>query len=234
MKKNIITAFAASLFVFMFISCASNDTEDYDYSYDYTLDESEYINDSAPVADENFLANIEPVDLPSLYFLKKNGKKVIPREVRKVGLVPRTNAVEMHFRDLSNEVAIIFRKAERDKILDACNTFLQQYEEKTVPHVKVSKKNAYFESTCSVWYGLLSPVNGCEKNVYYVIPEFINKKPYLLIRFVPTAVTSKTGDYTPKISLYMSPSQIRDFIEEMDQENLEGYIIENTKKAYTY
>ncbi len=233
MKKS-LAAIAAILFVFVTISCASNKAEDYDENYDYTEIESEYINDSEPVATEDFLANIEPIDLPDLYFLRKSGKKVIPKEVTKVGLVPRTNAVEMHFRDSVNEVAIILRKAERDKIFEACNTFLQQYDEKTLPHTKINQKNAYFVSTCSLWYGLLSPAMGCEKNTYYAICEFINKRPYLLLRFSPTKVTSGGDSYTPKVSLYMSPSQIKDFMETLNQENLENAIQENKKKAYTY
>ena len=32
----------------------------------------------------------------------------------------------------------------------------------------------------------------------------------------------------------MSPSQIRDFMEQMDQSKLEEYIQESKKKAYTY
>ena len=234
MKKT-TAIIAATLISFLVISCASKDDSDYDYTYDYTVDEESYINDVEPVATENFLANIEPIELESLFFLKKSGKKVKPREVTKVGLIPRTNAVEFHFRDGSNDIAVIWRKAERDKILEACNTFLQQYEGKTVPHVKINKKNAYFVSKCSLWFGLLSPVMGCEKNVYYVIPEFIDKKPYLLIRFVPTETTSENSNtYTPKVSLYMSPSQIRDFVEVMNQEKLEASIQEKKKKAYTY
>ena len=233
--KKIIINLLVIFFISLFISCASkNSTEDYDSSYDYTLDESEYINDETPVATDDFLANIEPVELEPIYFLKKNGKKMVPREVTKIALIPRTNAVEMHFRDGPNEIAIILRKSERDKILDACQTFLQQYEEKTLPHTKVQKKNAYFSSRCSLWYGLLSPSNGCEKNIYYVICEFIDRKPYLLIRFAPTENTSGQQAFTPKVSLYMSPSQIRDFIEQMNQEKLEESIKVNKKKAYTY
>lgn len=233
MMKKLFAVLFAALFVFSFTSCASKDDEE-DYDYDYTEDESLYINDIAPVSTDDFLADIGPVDLDPVYFLRKKGKKVVPREVTKIALVPRTNAVEMHFRDGPNEVAIILRKGERDTILAACNTFLQQYEAKTLPHTKINRKNAYFNSRCSLWYGVLSPSNGCEKNRYYMICEFINKKPYLLMRFVPTENTAGMQDFTPKISLYMSPSQIRDFVEAMDQKHLESLIEESKQKAYTY
>ena len=81
----------------------------------------------------------------------------------------------------------------------------------------------------------MSPNVGCEANEYFVSHEFINKRPYLLIRFLPTRTTSDNGkNFTPKISLYMSPSQVRDFMEIMNQDNLEQTIEVNKKKAYTY
>lgn len=233
--KKMAAALLASTIVFMLGSCASkNSGDDYDYSYDYRNDEYEFINDEVPESNDNFLADIEPVDLAPVYFLRKHGKKVSPREVTKIALIPRTNAVEFHFRDGTNEIAIIWRKGERDMLLNACKKFLQQYDDKTIPHTKINKKNAYYSSICSLWFGLISTSNGCEKNTYYVIPEFIDKKPYLLIRFAPTRTTSGEDTYTPKISLYMSPQQVRDFIEQMDQEKLEEAIQVNKKKAYTY
>ena len=223
-----------------FISCASKTSDSYDYiyddSYDYTLDESQIIiTEEDEESNENFLADIDPVELAPLYFLRKSKNTMKPLEVRKVALVPRTNALEFHFRETANDIAIILRKAERDKILEACNTFLSEYESKTLAHRKTNSKTAYFKSKCSVWYGLMSPNVGCEANEYFVNYEFVNKRPYLLIRFLPTRTTSDHGkNFTPKISLYMSPSQIRDFIEQIDQEKLEQSIEENRKKAYTY
>lgn len=232
--KNITAVLTALAISFMVISCASKGTEDYDYSYDYTEDESIYINDTEPVSTDDYLANLDPVELESLYFLHKSGKKVTPKQVKRVYLVPRTNIVEIHLHDGVNNLVIIWRKAERDKIIEACKTFLQQYDEKTLPHTKITMKNAYFNSRCSLWYGVLTPSTGCEKNRYYMICEFINKKPYLLLRFAPTESTSDPGLFSPKVSLYMSPSQIRDFLEVIDQENLEASIKESKEKAYTY
>ncbi len=232
--KNTIAVISAATLSFMVISCASKASEDYNADYDYREESYEFINGTEPVSTENFLANIDPVELGNIYFLHRNGKKLTPKEVRNAYLVPRTNAVELHLHDGVNNLIIIWRKAERDKILDTCRTFLQQYDEKTLPHTKVNRKNAYFNSTCSLWYGVLTASNGCEKNKYYMITEFIDKRPYLLLRFSPTQATSGGNQYSPKVSLYMSPSQIRDFLEVMDQQNLEAVIEENKKKAYTY
>ena len=131
-----------------FISCASKTSDSYDYtyddSYDYTLDESQIIiTEEDEESNENFLADIDPVELAPLYFLRKSKNTMKPLEVRKVALVPRTNALEFHFRETANDIAIILRKAERDKILEACNTFLSEYESKTLAHRKTNSKTAY-------------------------------------------------------------------------------------------
>ena len=238
MKKLTKTLLCAAC-TLSFLSCASKSQDTYDYSYDdsydYTLDESEITFEEETESNENFLADIAPVDLEPLYFLRKSKKTMKPLEVRKVALVPRTNAVEFHFRETANDIAVIWRKAERDKILEACQNFLDKYESRTLEHFKVSSKTAYFKSKCSLWYGLMSPSIGCEAAEYFVSHEFIDKRPYLLIRFLPTRTTSDNGkNFTPKVSLYMSPSQIRDFMEIMNQDNLEQTIELNKKKAYTY
>ena len=156
MKKLTKTLLCAACTI-SFISCASKSQDTYDYSYDdsydYTLDESEITFEEEAESNENFLADIAPVDLEPLYFLRKSKKTMKPLEVRKVALVPRTNAVEFHFRETANDIAVIWRKAERDKILEACQNFLDKYENKTLEHFKVSSKTAYFKSKCSLWYG---------------------------------------------------------------------------------
>jgi len=238
--KKITKCISCAACIVSLISCASKTSDSYDYSYDesydYTLDESEIIiSEDEYESNENFLADIAPVDLAPIYFLHKSGKNLKPREIRTIALVPRTNAVEFHFRESANEIAVIWRKAEREKILSACQTFLDNYENKTLEHKKVNSKTAYFKSNCSLWYGLMSPNVGCEATEYFVSHEFINKRPYLIIRFLPTRTTSDNGkNFTPKVSLYMSPSQIRDFMESMNQDNLEKTIQVNKTKAYTY
>ena len=239
MKKRIKTLFFA-VCTLTFISCASTSADSYDYSYDesydYTLDESEIIvAEEKAESNENFLADLNPVELAPIYFLRKSRKTMKPLEVKKVALIPRTNAFEFHFRESANDIAIILRKAERDKILAACQNFLDNYENKSLEHFRVSSKTAYFKSKCSLWYGLMSPNVGCEATEYFVSHEFVNKRPYLIIRFLATRTTSDNGkNFTPKISLYMSPSQIRDFMESINQDNLEQAIQENKRKAYTY
>lgn len=223
--------YAFLLVPFIFCACASNKVEDYDYTEDKYGDEAII---EQPEITDTFIGDFNIVKLDDMMFLQKSNGNVKPKEINTIYLVPRTNNVEFHFRDNINNLCIILDKAERDKIFAACETFLQQYEERTVPHQKVNAKTAYVNSQCSVWFGLLTPSTGCEKNDYYVNCEFINKQPYLLLHFVPSRCKDVEDTFTPKISLYMSPSQIREFMTLLDQERLNSLVSGLKDKAYTY
>lgn len=219
----------------LFISCNSTKVESYDYDDNYyesgeSLDTKEI---TTPKTSDSFLGDFEPIKMANLMFLIKSKNDLKPKQISKVYLVPRKNTVELTFRDIANEITISFNKAEREKIINVCNTFLEQYESKTVPHQKVNSKTAYLKSICTVWYGVFNAEIQCSRNEYFVNCEFINKKPYLLIRLIPSRCDEK-DEFTPATSLYMSPSQIRDFIEEMSQDNLNALVKNLNEKAYTY
>lgn len=232
MKKSIF--FTAIITTLLCFSCASNKVED-DYSYDYA--DGSYENGvmpDAPKVTEDFLGDFDVIELESLMFLQKSNGNVKPKEINKVYLVPRSNNVEFHFRDAVNSCCFILSYAERQKILNACQTFLDQFEQKTLPHHKINSKTAYVASKCSLWFGLMSPASGSEQNDYFVNCEFINKQPFLLLQFLPTRCEKSSNAFTPKISLYMSPTQIKAFMETLKQENLNAKVEELNKKAYTY
>lgn len=229
MKKHILFLSIS----FLLFSCASNNVET--TSSDYYDD---YYGDAAvieqPEVTESFLGDFNIIELDDLMFLQKSKGAVKPKEIKTIYLVPRTNSVEFHFRDNINYICFILNKTERDKIFTACETFLEQYESRTVPHQKVNSNTAYVNSKCSFWFGALTPSTGCESNDYYVNCEFINKQPYLLIQFLASRCEEPKETFTPNVSLYMSPSQIREFMEVLKQENLEEKVKELKEKAYTY
>ena len=240
MKKTIIKSIFISFVCtvsFITVSCASAKKSETVYSYDDESDyEDEYDEVTAieiPVTTDEYLGDFDPVRLEPLMILKKSGKTLSPKELSNFYLVPRTNCIELTYRDNVNEISIIWSKAERDKIIEACKTFLTQYEEKTVPHHKVNPRTAYFNSKCGLWYGVLNADNACSANDYYLNCEFIDKRPYLLFKFSPSKC-DKLDQYTPKVVFYMSPSQIRDFLEIIDQDNLESQLTAKREKAYTY
>lgn len=230
MKKNVLLF--GLLTTIIFASCASKDVEEYSYDEDYDYTEED-IRIEAPEITDDFIGDFGVVEMENMMFLSKTSKGVKPKEIKNVALVPRMNCVELTFRDTVNEVTIQLNKAERQKIMEACELFLQQYEEKTIPHHKVTSKTAYFKSKCKLWFGVIRASNECSKTDYYVNCEFIEKRPYILIHFSPSRC-DESDAFTPKISLYMSPTQIRNFLEVMDQEHLNSLVKDLSDQAYIY
>lgn len=236
MKRNIFL----SVIILVFLTACSttktsNDVSEYSYddSYEYSKQDVSDIKKIAPKMTDDFLGDFNTIKLEDLMFLVKSKNTVKPKELKSIMLVPRNNTVEFSYRDLANSICFSLNKAERTKIIGACETFLQQYEEKTIPHHKVNAKTAYVNSYCHLWFGVTGPSNECSRQEYYVNCEFIDKRPYLLIQFVPSRCDTIDG-FTPSSTLYMSPSQIRDFIEVMNQENLNALVQNLNEKAYTY
>ena len=84
-----------------------------------------------------------------------------------------------------------------------------------------------------MWYGVLTASIGCSNCSYFVTCEFINKRPYLIFKFQPSRCDDGSA-FTPTLTFYMSPTQIRDFMEVFNQESLEASIKTAREKAYTY
>ena len=239
MKKILILSLITAVSVLSYSCASKNQTSEKNYEYD----ENEYYAEDSidntetviiePEMTDDFIGDYDPIELDRLMTLKKSGKTLKANEIKSVYLVPRSNNVELSFRSNVNQVIIILNKAEREKILEACNTFLKEYDEKTLKHQKINSQTAYFNSTCSLWYGVVAASIGCSKNDYFVNYEFFEKRPYLLIKFMPSRC-DKGDDFTPLVSLYMSPSQIRTFISQMNQDALEAQVKTLNDKAYTY
>lgn len=232
MKKYLITLL---IFTFLFISCASK-SENYSSEYTYSEDNYDYTEESEiliPETTENFLGDFSPIQIDELMFLQKTRKTLKPKQINMVYLVPKTNSIEIKFREELNSIIISLNKIEREKILDVCKLFIEQYEAKTLPHHKVNSKTAYLNSKTPMWFGVLTATTECSKADYYMNCEFIEKRPYLLLKFIPTRCDDGTN-FSPKFSLYMSPTQVKTFINQMDQNTLNAYVQELNEKAYTY
>ena len=231
MKKIFNITFLITLF--LLISCATKTNENFEDNYsddDYGIENNVI---EAPQSNDNFIGDFDPIKMQDFIFLQKSKKTVKPKEIKSVYLVPRTNTIELTFRDSVNEITFALNKYEREKLIKAGEAFLEQYDSRTVPHQKINSKTAYYSSKTPLWFGVLNSATSCTKNDYYTNCEFIDKKPYFLIKFVPSR-TDNGQTFTPKLSLYMSPTQLREFVEVIKQENLNILVEEFKTKAYTY
>lgn len=247
--KSSFSVMAIGLLAFNAVSCASSkktskaNSYEQDYEDGLYLDESEDVAVSdelsvdaaqnAPEMTDTFLGDFNPILLKETICLLKAGKKMKPKELSKNYIIPRKNTVEIHFRDLANQLCIILDKAEREKLISAANQFLEEYETKTIRRDKVNRKTAYYVSKTPLYFGVTGYNNGTDTCEYYTNSEIFNKHAYFLINFVPSRSTEGSG-FTPKEKIYFSPTQLRDFIETLDQNYLNEQVSELRRKAYTY
>ena len=237
--KNLVLKAAAicttAFLIFTVISCQTN-KEEYVYEDDDIIfadreeDNPAFV---APAITDDYLGDFDPILLKSTVALTKSGKKMKPKTLSKSYIVPRSNNLEIHFHQGPNKICVIFNKAERDKFKEAAELFLEQYDTKTIERHKPNKKNAYYRSRCSLWYGLTALTYGTGKNDYWTNCNIIDKHAYFMIHFIPSH-NDNGKDVTPKFDLYFSPTQLRDFLELMDQEYLNSQVQELREKAYTY
>ena len=241
MKKNTFINISRTIIFFLIISlgiqsCASKQaSNEYDEIYDddiYSISDQPEIN-NAPELTDDFLGDFDPFRVKEIIVLSKSSKQMKPKELANNYLYPRSNNLELTFRNGINKVNITLTKNERTKLSDTMKLFLEQYEAKTLPRHKVNSKTAYFISTCSMTYGVASQDYIVDKCKYWTNCEIFNKRAYFLINFAPTA-TRTEKDYSPRIKLYLSPSQIPEFLELLDQEYLNSQVKILREKAYTY
>ena len=240
MKKTTLILFTllSSLF---FMSCASNDVADDDIYYEGE-DGEELHNDLANYeVKEDFLGDFDAIKLDDKVVLVKQIKKLAPRQLKHTYLVPRKNTIEITFHYGANQTAIVLNQKERTAIKEAAERFFAEYDAKELHKHKVNSKTAYYKSTCPLYWGVASTNYGTKKNAYYLNYEIIDRKAYFIIHFSPTRNDTGKGNgkgdidsFTPKTRLYLSPSQLKDFIELMDQDYLLAQLQYLRDKAYKY
>ena len=234
MNRLIKYFICAACMLFLF-SCASKQTA---YKYDdedvdiYNLSENEKLVE-APVISDDFLGDLDPLLVKNTMVLTKSSKGMKPLELSKTYLFPRYNTLDFTFRYGVNNINFTLNKNERSKLAATMEQFLAEYEAKVLPRHKVKSKNAYYNSTCPLRFGVASLNYVADDCKYWTNCQIIDKHAYFLIHFSRTE-TRNSKEYTPQVNLYLSPSQIRDFLEILDQDYLTSQVQVLREKAYTY
>ena len=234
MKKiNSLLAVAFTALSFVTVSCATTESAS-------IMGESASASGTSLGAQPVYpskLGDFDPVSLPEIMALNYSFNKLKVSELSKNYLIPRTNKVEIYFRDTVNSICVILPEASRHAIIDAANQFLDELEAETIKDEKPTAKNAYASMKCDFWWGVLNySSNGAEGAVLYANSKVIEDKPYFVLRFPSSKGLSETKkvEYSPYTEIYFSPSQLRDLCDILDQSFLEGVIQEKIDKAFTY
>ncbi|HQL06046.1 MAG TPA: hypothetical protein PLU33_13010 [Treponemataceae bacterium] len=190
------------------------------------------VSPAPKVKGDNFLGDFNPIQLDNLMALHNAINGIKPVEIRTY-LVPRTNTVELYFRIFANEIALVLDKKTRDMIRSSIQDYLNLYEKNSLTVQKPSKKNAFVKGSMSIGWGVLSPVRYTTAP-FWTNYEYLEEKPYFLLYLNPTPDSNDASAYSPVVKLYLSPAQVREFLDVTDQSRLESIVDEYNTRAYTF
>lgn len=149
-------------------------------------------------------------------------------------LYPRSNTLEIRWKSGINIVCWDLGKKERDAIAASAAQYLAAYNAGNLPEQKPSKKTAWWSGVIPTGWG----VGGFTRTTdakSYITYEYLEKgKPYFLIRSDPTRYEQEENVSSPKISIYLSPSQLENFLELISQEHLNAEANAIVEEAYEW
>ncbi|MBR6341417.1 MAG: hypothetical protein IKR64_05920 [Treponema sp.] len=133
---------------------------------------------------------------------------------------PRNNYLFIRGRIGIDQVEAGFSYNERQKLIQAKNLYLKDYETNSFTKEKPSKKNAY--STGHVFFRWGSAGLTHSANTPYITNvQFIRDgKPYFRLLFEQTKEDDDSGNYSPRINVYISPAQWDQILAACNQEHL--------------
>lgn len=192
------------------------------------------VSNKEKVVDPNFLGDYDPIKLePAMGWVPFFGSEK-PKEID-LYFIPRTNMVEMHFRDLQNQVCVILSPEHRQLMIDAATEFMASQEQGPLPDRKANSKNYYSESKCSVGWGVLGLSRVTDSSrLQFNYEYFSDGRPYFLLRALPGPDKTDSTVYSPTIRAFFSPTQLEALYEILNQDALQALIDELNTKAFVY
>lgn len=146
---------------------------------------------------------------------------------------PRSNNISIEGRIAPDAVYIVFDYAERKKLYEAAQQYIQAYEEGSITDKKPTKKNALCTGNVPLMWGVIGLSHSLNVNYAANIEYLEPDKPYFRLKF------DATDDYSdqstsPAINIYISPSQWQTLFEMCDQATLEARCDEIVEQAEAF
>ena len=215
MKKSIL--FFCVLSVFFFLAGCATTTKK-------TEKESPYLTT---------LGDFSPFELGDAISVWKNGDDVTPCEMT-LYCVPRTNKIEIHFSRHINKVALMMN-AENCAEFERCvGLYMEDYNSGNFDkNHEPTKDNSYGMMKTGIAWGLFGYSYNADIKARFKY-EIIGGKPYFSMSLESGLASGQTDVYSPKMTMYFSPSQLETIMELTDSERIAAYIKSLEEEAYSF
>ena len=215
MKKTIyIVIFTCALF--MIAGCATTSKQ--------TEEESPYLTT---------LGDFAPFELGDAISLWKSGDEVSPCEMN-LYCVPRTNKIEIYFSKLINRVCLMMDAEDCAEFEKNVEKYMADYNAGNFDkNHKPTKDNSYgMMKPCIAWGVFGYSYNADIKARFNY--EIIGGKPYFSMSMEQGLANGEKDVYSPKMTMYFSPSQLETILELTDPEIIAAHIKELETEAYSF
>lgn len=149
-------------------------------------------------------------------------------------LYPKSNTLEVRWKNGGFLTCYDWSQKDRELITSCAETYLEAYNSGNLPVQKPKKKTAWWSGKLSVGWGLGDFTRAVDAKSYITYEYLEEGKPYFLIHSDPTETTNEEHVSSPKISIYLSPTQLQSLVDMMKQENLVASVNEIVEEAYEW
>lgn len=182
---------------------------------------------------DTFIADIDPFELDEIPLYASLALANPSPKTFVLDFYPRTNNISIEGRIAPDAINLVFDYAERQKLYEAAQQYIQAYEEGTIKKEKPSKKNVICKGNVPLMWGVIGLSHSLNVN-YSANIEFLEPdKPYFRLKFDATDDYSDNSS-SPAINIYISPSQWKTLFEMCDQETLEARCDEIMEQAEAF
>jgi hypothetical protein len=215
MKKSILFFCVLSAF-FLLAGCATTTKK--------TEKESPYLTT---------LGDFSPFELGDAISVWKDGDDVTPCEMT-LYCVPRTNKIEIHFSRHINKIALMMN-AENCAEFERCvGLYMDDYNSGHFDkNHEPTKDNAYGMTKTGIAWGVFGYSYNADVKTRFNY-EIIGGKPYFSM-FLDSGLANDQSDvYSPKMTMYFSPSQLETIMELTDSNSIAAHIKALEEEAYSF
>ena len=170
--------------------------------------------------DETYIADLNSFSVETFHLYAAFGLNQPKIQDFTIYFAPRNNYVYVYGRIGIDVIQAGFSYKERQKLIAAKEKYINDYEEKTLPKDKPTKKNAYSTGDVSFKWGAAGLTHETDTIYMTNVQYILDGKPYFRILFEQAKENDGSGNSSPRVSIYISPSQWEKIVEACNQDHL--------------